>query len=105
MKRAIYLCVVCLCTLATARFATAATIDFETINGAIPFEGMLISNQFQPYYGITFRRAGGAAIPWPIIARLDSPQTAFDRDGGNADDTPVTTNATIAGQFFLTDTV
>ena len=36
----------------------SAVINFEQINGTIPFEGMAISNQFQAHYGISFRRAG-----------------------------------------------
>lgn len=87
----------------TAVTGQAATIDFEEINGIIPFEGMAISNQFQPYFGMSFRRAPGA-IAWPLIARVGSPRTAFDRNGGNPDDTPKSTPE-LFGDFFLTDNV
>jgi hypothetical protein len=93
------------CLLAMVGLAPAATIDFEVIKGAVPFEGMAISNQFQPYHGISFRREAGASVGWPVIARLGAPQTAFDRNGSAVDDTPIAAHAGIVGQFFLTDTV
>jgi hypothetical protein len=79
----------------------AATLDFETINGAIPVEGMTISNQFQPYYGIQFRRRG-ATTKFPVIAKFGPPEAAFHLDNGT-EDILAETNAAIFGQFFLTD--
>lgn len=80
--------------------AFGATIDFEMINGGVPFEGMLISNQFRPYYGMSFRSPTGE---FPGIARVGWPQFAFDRQGDEPSDTvrPNQTNA--IGTFYLTD--
>lgn len=82
---------------------STATINFELVNGTVPFEGMAISNQFQAYYGVTFRRAAGASEPWPAIARIGEPRAAFDRNGTNANDTVRPENAAAIGQFYLTD--
>ena len=83
----------------------AATLDLEQVNGTLPFEGMAISNQFQAYFGVSFRRAAGASVPWPVIARVGSPRTAFNRNNNHPDDTPSGANAGIFGEFFLTDNV
>src|SRR6185436_7616380 len=79
--------------------AFAATINFEKINEVVPFEGMSISNQFEPYYGITFRRSTNAGSRPPTIARAGFPGLAFNRSGAD-DDTPV---SAIFGQYFLYD--
>jgi len=79
--------------------AFAATINFEKINEVVPFEGMSISNQFEPYYGITFRRSTNAGSRPPAIARTGFPGLAFNRSGAE-DDTPV---SAIFGQYFLYD--
>ena len=55
--------------------AHGAVLDFETLNGALPVEGNAISNQFEPYYGLTFRRADGGH---PVFAKKGAPQTAFN---------------------------
>jgi hypothetical protein len=83
----------------------AATINFESINGVVPFEGMAISNQFQPYYGVSFRRSTNASKPWPEIARIGYPSVAFSRSGTNDNDTVTATYAAAVGQFFLVDDV
>jgi hypothetical protein len=89
-------------TLALA--ASAAPIDFERINMAVPHEGLVISNQFEPYYGVRFRRTS-AGKPWPVIARAGAPQIAFDRNGSAAGDTPADAYTNRLQTFFLTDTV
>lgn len=78
----------------------AATIDFETINGNVPFEGMLISNQFRPYYGVSFRAPTGG---FPGIARVGWPQGAFDRQGAEPSDTVRANQAGAIADFYLTD--
>jgi outer membrane protein OmpA-like peptidoglycan-associated protein len=74
-------------------------IDFETIPGAAPKEGLLISKQFEQTHGITFNLEDGTS---PRLAAVGRPATAFfgpPRD--NAADTPAANQG--VGQFFLTD--
>ena len=89
--------------LGSALSASAATINFEQVSGVLPFESMSISNQFEPYYGISFRRAAGASSPWPVISCIGDPQSAFDRPGNNESDMVTPAWAASVGQFFLTD--
>lgn len=86
----------------SGHFSRAAVIDFEQVVGAIPYEGMQISNQFKPFFGITFRRDTNQTVRWPVIARIGAPLSAFDRNGSADDDTLV--NGAAFGLFFLTDT-
>lgn len=99
MKPLISLAIRCLCILTPAHLVPAATIDFEQINAATPLEGMTISNQFEAYYGVSFRIPNG----WPAIARVGWPQAAFDRSGPNESDTVRSTQTNLIGQFFLVD--
>jgi hypothetical protein len=78
--------------------AYAAVLDFEHINGPVPVEGMAISNQFQPYYGITFEKSNGQ---YPSLAKVGLPNAAFTRDSG-ASDKMAPADAATVGQFFLT---
>ena len=73
-------------------------IDFETINGSVPFEGMAISNQFRAYYGVTFRSPGG---DFPALARVGWPEGAFDRNGDAESDTVQSSQANAIGNFYL----
>jgi hypothetical protein len=83
----------------------SAAIDFEQSIGVPPFEGMAISNQFEPFFGITFRleKANGADKGSPVVARVGYPQAAFIRDGGVASDTPKGIYAESIGTYFLSD--
>ena len=73
------------------------TIDFETIPGGTPIEGLHISNQFQATHGVTFSLLGGGS---PVLAKVGAPQTAFQGYELNPDQPAPGTNA---GSFFLTD--
>lgn len=97
-------CLVALLFLKTLT-GTAGTINFETVFGQTPYEGMSISNQFQSQFGISFRRAPGANSEFPIIARVGWPEAAYDRNGTNESDTVSGLSVAIIGQFFLTDKV
>lgn len=99
MKPLISVSIPCLCVLASTPRTSAATIDFEQINAATPIEGMVISNQFEAYYGVSFRTPNG----WPVIARVGWPQAAFDRSGANESDTVRSTQTDLIDQFFLVD--
>jgi len=52
----------------------AAVLDFETVNSVAPTEGMAISNQFQAYYGISFRRSDGG---YPVITKKGPPRASI----------------------------
>ena len=78
-------------------------LDFETVLGAVPIEGMSISNQFVAQFGISFRTPGS----FPVIARKGYPLAGFwtgDIGAATTYDTiePQDTNAAAFGQFFLT---
>ncbi len=90
--------------LLTSDLALAAVIDFEQINMTVPYEGMVISNQFEPYYGVRFRR-NATGSPYPVIARVGAPLTAFDRNSSAPGDTPTDAYTNLIGNFMLTDTV
>jgi len=49
-------------------------LDFETVNGLVPIEGMSISNQFQAQFGMSFRREDGG---FPVIGRKGVPRSSF----------------------------
>ena len=63
----------------------AGVIDFESINGATPVEGVAISNQFQANFGISFRRR--TAGKFPVIAKFGPPMAAFHLNLRNASST------------------
>jgi len=86
-----------LMVLASATFANSGTIDFETIPGVAPFEGLLINTQFLASDGVTFSLEGGGS---PVLAEVGRPRTAF-LGFGNVGDTPAPGQG--VGQFFLTD--
>jgi outer membrane protein OmpA-like peptidoglycan-associated protein len=76
-----------------------APIDFETVPGETPKEGLLISKQFEKTHGITFGLEDGTS---PRLAAVGRPATAFlgpPRDTGA--DAPAPNQG--VGQFFLTD--
>ena len=79
--------------------AAADVIDFETIPGDVPSEGLAITTQFQASYGVTFALESGGT---PMLAQVGAPATAFmgpPSDSGH--DTPAADQG--VGQFFLTD--
>lgn len=71
----------------------AALIDFESIPGATPTDGMTISNQFAMSAGVSFSLEGGG---YPKLAKVGLPTTAFEPN-----DTPLQVEK--IGSFFLTD--
>lgn len=83
--------------LSSSRPASAQFVDFESIPGGAPSDGLAISAQFSETHGITFSLEGGGA---PILASVGQPQTAFQGYDSLPDQPAPGTNA---GQFFLTD--
>ncbi len=77
--------------------AAAQVIDFETIPGDVPAEGLPIGDQFLASHGVTFSLEGGGT---PVLAEVGAPITAFQGPGGAAD-TPAA--GVDIGDFFLTD--
>ncbi len=74
-----------------AAVAGAQRIDFETIPGGTPQDGLPISTQFLASHGIEFRLVGGGS---PVLAMVGAPTTAF---------VPNDTPEADQGSFFLTD--
>ena len=83
------------CGLSQGRALTV--VDFETVPGSTPTEGLSISNQYTLSHGITFTLAGGTK---PILAEVGAPRYAFTGYGG-VDDTPAPGQN--VGSFFLVD--
>jgi len=83
-----------------AATAQAVPIDFETIPGGAPSEGLVISNQFQATLGVTFELEGGGS---PVLAQVGDPMTAFGGSRDNLPDQPSAAAVAHVGQFFLTD--
>ena len=73
--------------------SNAAVIDFETVSGAAPFEGLEISDQYRESNGVVFSLSGGGS---PVIAEVGAPTTAFANSDTAAPGQGV-------GRFFLTD--
>ena len=84
----------CLLILVSSSVIRAAVLDFESLPGGVPLEGMVISNQFAGQFGMTF--SGSNA---PVIVRRGSPQTGFNSPWG--DDTLSPTNTHDCGEFYL----
>ena len=72
----------------------ASTIDFETIPGGIPIDGLAITNQFKATLGVTFSMFGGGS---PVLAEVGDPLTAFVGYGSNDQPAP----GVDAGSYFL----
>lgn len=77
--------------------SAAQFIDFETIPGGGPSDGLAINTQFQASLGVTFSLEGGGS---PVLARVGSPRTAFQGFGLD-DDQPAPGED--VGEYFLTD--
>jgi hypothetical protein len=79
-------------------------IDFEVINGSVPYEGLAISNQFAPHYGMSFRRSDGK---FPFIGMRGFPASAFTVNSVspalNDQLLPSDPRYNELGNFFLTD--
>ena len=75
----------------------ATIIDFETVPGDTPVEGLHISNQYEASEGVTFSLQSGGT---PVLAKVGSPATAFIGPN-NGPDTPAPNQG--IGQYFLTD--
>ncbi len=72
-------------------------INFETIPGGSPADGMTISTQFQTTNGVTFSLEGGG---FPVLAEVGPPRTAFEGFMHFPDQPAPGVNS---GRFFLTD--
>ncbi len=75
-------------------------IDFESLpqNDSL-YEGLIISDQFEEAFGLTFELEGGGH---PVLAEIGAPQTAFAGPGpGQTQDTPAP--GVDMGRFFITD--
>lgn len=70
-----------------------AILDFETVPGQSPSEGLLISDQFEGSLGISFILEDGT---FPRLAEIGRPTTAFEPNDTPAPDQGI-------GSFFLTD--
>jgi hypothetical protein len=76
-----------------------AQIDFETIPGGTPQEGLIISDQFVATAGVSFALEGGG---YPVLADVGGEATAFlGHPNNSAPDTPAPDQP--IGQYFLTD--
>jgi gliding motility-associated-like protein len=98
MKKSLLLLIVFgpLCWLAAQNFQGCLDIDFETLPGQTPREGLVISDQYLAEYGVQFSLEDGTS---PRLAQVGMPTTAFASVFGQ--DTPAP--GTNIGQFFLTD--
>jgi hypothetical protein len=98
MKKSQLLGTVCACIFAFSN-ANAGFIDFESIPGSAPIEGLAINTQFLATEGVSFILENGAD---PVLAQVGDPMTAFggppNHTGG---DTPA--GGQNIGSFFLTD--
>jgi len=90
-------CATLLAVMCVSGAAHAATIDFETVPGATPFEGLEISDQFEATAGVTFSLSTGNA---PVLADVGGARTAFQGFGGGND---AVAPGEDVGSFFLTD--
>ncbi|MEM8837549.1 MAG: VPLPA-CTERM sorting domain-containing protein [Pseudomonadota bacterium] len=75
----------------------AITIDFESIPGSMPMEGLAISNQFEATAGVTFSLSDGTS---PVLADVGGARTAFQGPGNGNDNVVAGEDV---GNFFLTD--
>ncbi len=79
--------------LVSSGSARALLIDFESIPGGVPADGMLISDQFLATAGVSFALEDGEL---PRLAQVGNPATAF-APADSPDDGPR------HGMFFLND--
>ncbi|MFO1499294.1 MAG: hypothetical protein U1G07_13010 [Verrucomicrobiota bacterium] len=91
-------------TVSATSEASAGRIDFETLpDGTPPVREMIISNQFQVAYGVTFRlddgTPGGA---WPRLAEAGGTTLAFIGPRGMGDQPAAGQDV---GRFFLADAI
>ena len=84
-------------TVTNCTAAFAEVIDFESIPGGSPSDGLTISTQFLSTHGVTFSRGDGGS---PVLAQVGAPRTAFQGYNLLPDQPAPGTNV---GQFFLTD--
>ncbi len=71
-------------------------IDFESLPGQQPQEGLTIRDQYKASFGLSFSLEGGG---FPVLAEVGGATTAFGSSAGS--DTPLPGNN--MGRFFLTD--
>lgn len=87
--------------------ACVGIIDFETLPGGAPLDGLAIDTQFKASYGVTFgldKDLDGKPDPGvsPVLAKVGDPATAYSYDTGGVGDTAAPGQPDI-GMFFLTD--
>jgi hypothetical protein len=66
----------------------------------VPYEGLVISDQFRATEGVRFSLEGGG---YPVLTEVGSPMTAFGGGLSNLPDTPMPEAAPLVGNWFLTD--
>lgn len=71
-------------------------IDFESLPGQPPSDGLSIGDQYKASFGLSFELEGGGN---PVIAEVGGQTTAFSSTAGG--DTPLPGND--MGRFFITD--
>lgn len=84
----------------------AGLIDFETIPGGAPMDGLTIDTQFKALYGVSFgfdKDGDGKPDPGasPVLAKVGDPETAFSYDAKGVGDTAAPGQD--IGSYFLTD--
>jgi hypothetical protein len=92
-------CVLCLAIYFSSTEDQAAVLDFERVNGEMPFEGMIISNQFAATFGMQFKSLDSSY--YPIIVQKGHPGRVFTSTQGW--DTPFANNTEDTGDYFLAD--
>lgn len=100
MSRSTLSMLLCSGTLLLSATAGAGTIDFESVPGDLPLEGLAIGDQFLASEGVRFSLEGGGL---PVLAATGSPMTAFGGGPTNVHDAPSAAAAAALGGFFLTD--
>ncbi len=73
------------------------TLDFESIPGAVPASGLIISDQYKESFGVTFALEGGGH---PVLAGVGPPREAFAGPNMGSDNPQAGVDI---GRFFLTD--
>lgn len=97
MNKGIFTVLAAVAAFANATTASAQVINFETIPGGSPVDGMTIDSQFESDFGVTFSLEGGGA---PVLAKVGAPRTAFQGYNLLPDQPAPGVNA---GEYFLTD--
>ncbi len=85
--------------VAVSGYSMGMMIDFETVPGSTPSEGLAVSNQYVLDSSVIFRLENGES---PVLAQAGGfPRAFFGPPNGSAADNPAPGQGT--GEFFLTD--